>query len=255
MGLSIAGYGSIVSDIASVAAQPFQTFANMISSSVSGFVGYFTIFNELVEENAELRERLSALESAVAEAQAIREENIMLREFYGLREARLDFEWLDARVTAGSAGNYTFGFTLNKGMLHGVERGMPVIAAGGVVGFISEVSFMSSTVSPFIRASNAIGAYIRRTGDIGIIEGDFLLEGARLGRLRVFGRDADIQEGDRIYSSGYGGIYPEGLFIGTVIEVYGDPLTHTPAAYIEPGVNFNKIRDVMIILESDWIFD
>jgi len=84
---------------------------------------------------------------------------------------------------------------------------------------------------------------------------DFVLERDGLSRIRYLAREADIRAGDRVYSSGYGGIYPEGLFIGTVLEVYGDPLTQTPAAYIEPGVNFNQLRDVMIILEFNFIFD
>jgi len=256
MGLNLAGYGNLISDAANMVLEPFQIFANIIRNSVSGFIDYFTKFNEFRDENAALKEYIRELEAEIDEAREISAQNDMLRSYMGLKSERPDHEVLDASVIAGSAGNYISGLNISRGAFHGVEKDMPVIAEGGaVVGFVSEVSFRSARVSPFIRAGNKIGAYIKRTGDTGIVEGDFKLARQGLCRLVNLAREADIQEGDRIYSSGYGGIYPEGLFIGTVLEVYSDALTQTPAAYIEPGVNFNKLRDVMIILEFNWIFD
>jgi len=255
MGLNLAGYGNLISDIAGTVLEPFQIFANIIRNSVSGFIDYFTKFNEFRDENAELKEYIRGLEAEIEEARELKAQNETLRSFFELKSERPDFNVQEATVIAGSAGNYISGFTINRGAFHGIERDMPVMAAGGVVGHISHVDFRSSKVSPFIRAQNKIGAYIKRTGDTGIVEGDFELAREGLCRLVNMSREADIQEGDKVYSSGYGEMYPEGLFIGTVTKVYSDPLTHTPAAYIEPGVNFNKLRDVMIILEFNWIFD
>jgi len=255
MGLNIAGYGNLVSDVVSTALQPFQAFANIIRNSASGFTDYFTRFNEFRDENAELRERVRELEAEIDLARELIGQNEMLRSFFELKSERPDFRMQEATVIARSANNYMSSLTINRGAFHGVERDMPVIAEDGVVGFVSHVDFRSSRVSLFTHASNNIGAYIRRTGDTGIVQGDFVLERDGLSRIAYLSREADIQAGDRIYSSGYGGIYPRGLFVGTILEVYGDPLTQTPAAYIEPGVNFNQLRDVMIILEFNWIFD
>ena len=255
MGLSLAGYGSLVSDAANIILEPFQLFAAVIRDSVTGFTDYFTKFNQFRDENAELKERLRRLEAEVDEAREIKAQNDMLRKFFDLKDEREDFKMLDASVIAGSAGNYISDLNINRGSMHGIEKDMPVISADGVVGYISEVSYRSSRVSPFIRASNKIGVYIKRTGDTGIVEGDFRLARGGLCRLVNLTKETDIEVGDYVYSSGYSGLYPEGLFIGTVVEVYSDPRTHTPAAYIEPGVNFNKLRDVMIILEFNWIFE
>jgi rod shape-determining protein MreC len=255
MGLNIAGYGNLVSDAANIIIGPFQTFANMLRNGALGFADYLTKFNEFRDENAVLRERVRELESEIDEAREIRAQNDMLRNFFELKTEREDFRMQDAAVIAGSAANYVSGLTINRGAFHGIELDMPVIAEGGVVGYISEVHIRTSRVSPFIHANNSVGAFIRRTGYTGLVQGDFELERLNLSRMVHLTREADIQEGDRVYSSGYGGIYPEGLFIGTVLEVYSNPLTQTLEAYIEPGVNFNKIRDVMIIREFNWIFD
>ena len=259
MGLNIAGYGNLISDTAGKIFEPFQRFAGIMKNSASGFIDYFTKFNEFKKENAELKERVRELEAEIGEVIEIRAQNEMLKSFFELKTERPDFKMREASVIAGSAANYISGLVINRGAFHGIENDMPVIASDGisesVVGYISEVSFMTAKVSPFIRVSNSIGVYIKRTGDTGLAEGDFELSRQGLCRMVHLTREADIRKGDRIYSSGYGGIYPEGLFVGTVIEVYSDPLTQTPAAYIEPGINFNKIRDVMIILEFNWIFD
>ena len=258
MGLTLAGYGNLVSDVANTVIRPFQTFANMIQNSVSGFIGYFTMFNELVEENAMLREREQELEAEISLLREKRAENEFLRGFFELKRERPDFQLQDASIIAGSAGNYIFEFTINRGSFHGVEVDMPVIASGpggeSIVGFVSNVGVMTSRVSPFMRPSNSVGAYIKRTGDTGMVEGDFELGRAGLSRFAPLSREADMQLGDRIYSSGYGMIYPQGLFIGTIIEVVNNPLMQAQHAYIEPGVDFDQLRDMMIILEFGWDF-
>lgn len=264
MSLHLAGYGNLVSDAANTILQPFQAFANMIKNSVSGFTDYFTQFNKLKEENAELHARINELENFLDDAGEAMQENKSLRTILELKEERLDFKLQDASVIAGSSSNYMSGLTIDKGEFHGIKNDMAVIAADGevgyiVVGYIYEVGFRTSKVSPFIRASNTIGAYIKRAedrmGDTGLVEGVFELEKESLCKMTHLSKDSDIKVGDRIYSSGYGEIYPEGLFIGKVVEVYSDSLTQTPAAYIEPAVNFNKVRDVMVILEYDWVLN
>ena len=255
MGLNIAGYGNLVSGAAGTIISPFQMFASLLNDSISGITDYFTRFNELRDENAELWERVRELEAEREEIREIMAENDMLRQFFELRRERPDFSMQDASVIVGSAGNYITGFMINRGTFHGIERDMPVITACGVVGFVSHVELRRARVAPFIRASSSVGAYIRRTGQTGVVMGEFELARQSLARLVDLARGADIQEGDRVYSSGYGLIYPDGLFIGTVAAVYNDPLTQTPAAYIRPGVDFNNLRDVMVILEANWVFD
>ena len=258
MGLHLAGYGNIISDAANIIIQPFQIFANMIRNSVSGFIGYFTMFNELVEENAMFRERIQELEAEASIAREIYDRNQFLTDFFNLQQERIDFRLQDASIIAGSAGNYIFEFTVNRGYFHGIELDMPVIASGpggeGIVGFISNVGVMTSRVSPFIRPANSIGAYIKRTGETGMVEGDFELGRAGLSMFTPLSRDADIQIGDRIYSSGYGMIYPPGLFIGVITDILTNSLTQTIYSHIQPAVNFSQLRNVMIILEFTWDF-
>jgi rod shape-determining protein MreC len=254
MVLSISGRGNIISSAANFVISPFQNFAGLIGESVTGFADYFVKFNELKEENAELKKRVAELENSIEDAKITEEENERFRAVLELKKAHPDYKFQDAAVIGQSTGNYISYFTVNKGDIHGVKKDMPVIADNAVVGYVSEVDVASSKVTPFIRTSNSVGAFIKRSRDTCLAQGDFELEKEGICRISTLSDEVDIQSGDEIYTSGYGGIYPEGLYIGRVSEVFPDPLTHTPAAYIEPAVNFSKLQDVMIILEFDWVF-
>jgi rod shape-determining protein MreC len=65
-----------------------------------------------------------------------------------------------------------------------------------------------------------------------------------------YSADADIKPGDRVYTSGTGSVYPNGLFIGRIISVEPDEVTRRLLAVVEPSIDFSsleKLGSVMII--------
>jgi rod shape-determining protein MreC len=83
------------------------------------------------------------------------------------------------------------------------------------------------------------------------VEGDFELEKKGLCKLSYLPKDVDLRVGDKIISSGYGGIFPEGLNIGEVVSIEPDELSHTLVGYVKPAADLSLIRDVMIIREFE----
>ncbi|GHU36386.1 cell shape-determining protein MreC [Clostridia bacterium] len=245
--LNLSGHGNIVSDVVVIVTSPFNKFADLISASVSGFAAYFTEFNNLKDENAELKDRLAALENDIEEARILRETNDSLMAFYELKREHMDFNLEHAQIIARESGNYLSQITINKGTFHSVSVDMPVISKDGIVGFISEAGIMTSKVTLFLRTGAAIPAIVRRTGQTGMIVGSFSLERDGLCKITYLPKDADIAAGDTILSSGHGSIYPEQLIIGEVTEVIPDSLTQSMIGYVKPVVDFNELRDVMII--------
>ena len=59
--------------------------------------------------------------------------------------------------------------------------------------------------------------------------------------------DAKIEKGQRVFTSGLGGIFPKGLFIGEIEEIVADEYGLTQIAYIKPAANFYDIEDVIIV--------
>jgi rod shape-determining protein MreC len=63
-------------------------------------------------------------------------------------------------------------------------------------------------------------------------------------------RDADIVPGDKIVTSGFGGIYPKGLSIGEVIDVVNEEGGLLKYANLKPAVDFDKLEEVLVIVHS-----
>ena len=258
--LNLSGHGSLVSDITNVILTPFQRFADIVKNGFSGFAAYFTEFNSMKKEIADLKQKLETAEAMNEDSRKLREENDKLYAFYGLKRERPEYELQNARITSRDSGNYLSSLTINKGSLYGIEKDMPVIGAKPsatgsgfdyiIVGYVSEVGLMSSKVTPFIRTGEAVGAYIGRTQEIGVVEGDFALEKDGLCRIANLSKETALEVGDKIYSSG-SGIYPENLYIGEVIKATADPLSQTMTGDIKPAVNFSEIKDVMVILKFE----
>jgi len=247
MGLNIAGHGNIVSDAVNIIIYPFQVFANVLKDSFFGFTSYFTEFNNYKKENAELKEYIALLESKLDGAIDFKERYEDLLAYHNIKQVNIEYDRQPATVIARGAGNFISTLTINQGSLHEIEKNMPVISPDGIVGYIGEVGLGTSKVILFTRTSVSISAYIDRTGITGIVEGDFELEKEGLCKLTMLPKDADLRVGDRIISSGYGGIFPEGLTIGVIVDIKPDDLSQTLIGYVKPAADLSKIRNVMVI--------
>ena len=98
--LSIVGVTSPLRSIFGTIFAPIRWSASQISQGFAGFTAYFTEFDRISEENAELRAQLAELERQLAAAEAAKAENDSLREYFGLESLIADWELLDATVIA-----------------------------------------------------------------------------------------------------------------------------------------------------------
>ena len=150
-------------------------------------------------------------------------------------------------IVSHSATNYMTSFTLNKGTLHGIKVNMPVVSTEGVVGCVVEVGLNWCMVSTVIENTSSVGAYIPRSGAIGIVMGDASMKQEGICRMQYIEADADIQVGDRVLSNGNGSVYPADLPIGEVISVEVDEYSRARIANVRPYVDLSDLRYLMII--------
>lgn len=249
--LSIMGITAPLKNAAATIAAPFQWCATKITDAVQGFAAYFTEFRDLREENAQLREELNSAKEQLHRAELAEEENAFLREYLDLPEYVADMSLLDAQVIARNAGNAATSYTLSRGSVHGVKVGMPVITADGVVGSVSEVGINWCRVTSILELNASAGAYVERSGALGLTEGTYELREEGLCRLAYLEENADVSLGDRIVTSGYGSVYPQGLVIGEVIEIRTDDYTRTKVAVVSPAVDFERLSRVMIVTSCE----
>ena len=241
------GQGSYVRKALQTAAQPFSWAFTKIGEGLSGFSVYFQRLSDLQKENEELRAQLDDYRDRIYNAKMLEEENKWLSDYLGLKKEHSDFLFEEASVIGRESGNYSTVYTLSKGTMHDIKVNMPVITEDGVVGYVTEVGPTWCRAVSIIETASAVGAYIERSGELGLIEGSYELRFEGKCRMIRLPADADVHEGDRVLTSGLGSIYPRGLFVGEVVSVDADQYSRTLTAVVQPKVDYSSLVKVMII--------
>ncbi|MBE6576988.1 MAG: rod shape-determining protein MreC [Ruminococcaceae bacterium] len=234
-------------------AKPFEWCGGKVAGAIDGFVSVFKDYDELVKENEELKAEIEALKHQSSDNEVLKTENEWLREYLELHNNNPQFVLTDADIISHEAGNYSTVLTLNKGAVHGIKNNMPVITSSGLLGHVTETGLDWCKVVSIVETSSTVGVYTDRTGVIGTVEGDIALR--QQGKcLMSYAADADIKVGDRVYTSGTGSVYPNGLYIGRIISIEADEATRKLKAVVEPSIDFSKLDSlgsVMIICGYD----
>ena len=175
-------------------------------------------------------------------------ENQRLRAVLSFQD-EADRPLLAARViaTQGDMRAGDLAFTIDRGIRDGVTRGAPVITPSGLVGRIARVNDLDSVVKPVFSREIAVSAYDQKTRLVGMArwrEGSDLI----LDHVPIHGR---VGLGDLVLTSGLGGVYPRGIRVGRVAGVSVDAFEVFLKVVIVPSVNFHRLEEVLVILESD----
>ncbi|MGG3842149.1 rod shape-determining protein MreC [Anoxybacillus kestanbolensis] len=225
-----------------------QSIVHKPAQFVAGFFENVNDLRHTYEENKRLKEHLEQYVLLQSEVESLKKENERLRELLNKKESLRDFVAIQATVIGRNPERWEETLIVNKGSQHGVEKNMAVITPQGLIGKVRSVSPFSATVQLLSAKDrqNRISAFIQGDENVfGLIEGyDQEREALLLKRIPY---DAKIEKGQRVFTSGLGGIFPKGLFIGEVEEVVADEYGLTQIAYIKPAANFYDIDDVIIV--------
>ena len=245
--LALMGYRSLAKNIVGTVTVPFRWCITVVGDAFEGFGKYFKSIDALTEKNEELEKENAALAEQIERAERLEKENERLRAYLDMKAAYPSLTMEEGMVISHSAGNYRTSFTLNRGTLHGIREKMPVIVPEGIVGYVTEVGLNWCMVSTVIESTGSVGAYVARSGAVGIVSGDATLKNDGLCKLSYMEANADIAPGDLILSSGNGSVYPADLVIGTVLSVEIDEYNRTPVALISPAVDLSDRQYMMIV--------
>ncbi|SFA48051.1 rod shape-determining protein MreC [Anoxybacillus pushchinoensis] len=225
-----------------------QSIVHKPAQLVAGFFENVNDLRHTYEENKRLKAHLEQYVLLQSEVESLKKENERLRELLEKKESLRDFLAIQATVIGRNPDRWKETLIVNKGSQHGVEKNMAVITPQGLIGKVRSVSPFSATVQLLSAKDrqNRISAFIQGDENVfGLIEGyDEEREALLLKRIPY---DAKIKKGQRVFTSGLGGIFPKGLFIGEVEEVVADEYGLTQIAYVKPAANFYDIDDVIIV--------
>lgn len=222
---------------------PIQKGVFVITSPFKKAYLYIANFGTVYGQNKELKKEVKELRQAILSLKTFEEENKRLRELLAFKKKN-EFETISAQVIGKSATNWRYTIIIDRGSKDGIKKNMPVIVADGLVGQVTEVSGYASQVKLIIDPKSGVGAQLLESRETGIVEGEV---GGNLS-LSFITREANINKGDAVVTSGLGGLYPKGIYIGLVEEVDQKSYSLYKEIIVSSPIDFSKLEEVMIII-------
>lgn len=226
---------------------PVQNGIAYMKNKIHGNNTFFSDMATLKEENKTLKEKNSELEKLLRELEIIKSENETLKEYVNLKDKYTEYTTIPGYVINKSTNNYNNILVINIGENDGVKIGMPVIADKGLVGHIISVTGSTAKIQTLIDTSNAVSSVVGTARDSVVVKGN--LEKTDMLKATYIPTSATLLEGDKVETSGLGGIYPKGITIGTVKQIINTKNLTNRYALIEPAVNFDKLETVLVIIK------
>lgn len=249
--LTAMGHGSYVKGAVVTVLSPFQKLSSYIGEAIGGYGRYFTSYDELKAENEALKEELAKLKGESYEASLHEKENEWLRDYLDLKRVNTSFSLADTKIIGRETTNTRTVYTLDRGSVVGIEKNMPVITSDGVVGYIIEVGLTWSKAVAITDDRSSVSVFSQRSGAVGVLTGTYELSFEGKCDIICLDVSADIAVGDKIITSGLGGVYPGGLAVGEVCEVYVDEYDRSLHAIVVPYVEFENVTAVMVITDFE----
>ncbi len=198
---------------------PSMDWAMVPVTATVNLVRDFQSYQALSEQNRELRSELRQMRAWKEAALQLEQENARLLDLNNVRlDPRLTF--ITGVVMADSGSPFRQSVLLNVGARDGIVDGWAAMDGIGLVGRISGVGQNTARVILLTDPASAIPATIQPSGQTALIVGD-----NTAAPLVDFLENRDfVRPGDRVITSGDGGVFPAGLLIGQVAQDPGGRL-------------------------------
>lgn len=212
----------------------------------------FLYLNETIAENSNLSQKNRELSDLVArlllENSSLKEaelENYRLRKLLNF-VGTTRFRGVPAKIVGGSPHLNLKAVLVSVGKRDGIQRNMPVISSDGVVGKVLEVLDNTAVVVLLTDANCPLAVIDQKTRVLGIVR----WRGHQGMVLDNVPYQESVSPGDTIISSGMGGVFPVGLYVGVITKVRSERGEIFKKIELEPAVNFNRLEEVYVLSPS-----
>ncbi len=239
----IAGITKPIEGYIKAALSPMQSYFYDKTKSVSEFFGLIVSIRDLESENNKLKSKVQELYVERSKMKQLENENKTLRDQLGFVKENKEI-LISSYIVEKDPSNLYASFGIDKGEKDGVDKGMPVIVADGIlVGQIYEASDYNSTVILTIDSRSKINAEIIDSGATGIVSGEHNLAII----MDLIPQNKVIKKGDLVTTSGLGEKFPKDLLIGEVESVANADNELFQKARIKPLINFQDLKIVFVV--------
>jgi rod shape-determining protein MreC len=139
--------------------------------------------------------------------------------------------------------------TINRGSADGVEPGMGVACGQGVVGVTFLCSAHYTIVVPVLNStSSRISCTIRNRGYFGVLR--WYGDESGYAYVEDIPRHARFKRGEWVETNGYSSIFPAGVLVGQIAEVYNSRDGLSYKLKVRLSTDFGILRDVVVISDK-----
>ena len=237
----------------SAVVSPVQAFVMNSGNTLSDFWAALSDGMAIREENENLKDQIADLRYQLTqnEEAAIRYEE--LKDAFHIRDTFSNYDIYGAQVLSREADEWFSVIRVGAGTTDGIvaEEGTayPVVDVEmNLVGRVIETGSTDSMVLPLLHEGFTVACKVNVVnGASMLVSGDASLKHDGLCLVTRIDSGATLEPGTEIVTSGEGGLFPEGIPVGTIVEVdYSNPLAVT--ATLRPNSDIADIEDVFIMI-------
>ena len=222
---------------------PLQLLANF-PYQMKEWVGMNTTSRtKLEQKNVSLEKERLILLGQLQRSAELAAENLRLRQLLNATELLMQ-SVLVTEVIGVSPNPVNHTVTVDRGTNDGVYIGQPVLDADGLMGQVVEVYENYSKVLLITDINHALPVQVLRNGLRSIVEG---ISDFNLMALRFVSPTVDIEEGDKLVSSGLGGRFPMGYPVGTVSSISQKPGEKFMEIKVIPSAKLDRSRHLLLV--------
>jgi rod shape-determining protein MreC len=226
---------------------PLFGLAGSVQNLVDHASNRFLPRNTLLQQLNSAHQQIQQLQLRIAQLEEAHLENQRLRHAIDW-QARLPWRVKSARVVGHDPANWWQSIHIDRGTRDELRPNLTVLTANGLVGRIAEVGLTRSRVVLVGDPACRVAAQVRETREKGVL----LPNPSSLDRMVVsftyLPATASLKPGQTIITSGDGGLFPQGIPVGNIIDVQTNDFGLYLEARIRLAVNLNSLEEVWIMI-------
>ena len=223
------------------------------ANSINDFIDSVGDLSNTYQENQSLKQKIDTIHELEVQLNELKRDNQKMKETLKLQDTLNDYTLVNATVIARNPDTWRDVITINKGSNDGIQPQMSVMSDNGLVGKVLDVNPTSARIALLSNAGNTlvrVAAMIQNEKEpiYGTITG--YDEKTNMLVMSQIQATQDIKVGDKVVTSGLGGISPNSLYIGTVEEVAMDRFGLYKEVKIRPAADTNDVRYVTVVIRT-----
>lgn len=202
---------------------------------------------DLLNENVNLKQKLSQAQIDLLQMDVIRQQNKELRKLLNAKKL-IPLKTTAAFLININTGNNANHYLINQGANQGVFIGQTVLDLNGVAGQVFSVDLETAHIILISNKEHAVPVEFLRTGIRTFAYGTGAFNVLSLPEIP---KSTDVQQGDILITSGYGGLFPRGLKVATISKILDSRERAFLHAEAQPSADLQHMKQVLLVWSQE----